>query len=88
MRLLASAIVVIVALAGDGSASAQLYDPNHPVCMHVYGELAGERMDCIFASLALCAASARGLPATCLMNPYYSHAGRVMPAPRTRSRAP
>ena len=84
MRLFASAVVVIVALAGDGPASAQLYDPNYPVCMHVYGELLGERMDCIFTSLALCTASASGLPATCLMNPYYSHTGKTAPTHRAK----
>jgi hypothetical protein len=81
MRLLASAILVIVVLAGAGTASAQMYDFNYPVCMHVYGDQLGERMDCIFPSLAQCAASARGLPATCLVNPYYSHPGKTRPAP-------
>jgi hypothetical protein len=52
-------------------AQAQLYDPNYPVCMHVYGELEGERMDCIFTSLAQCAATASGRSATCLINPYF-----------------
>ena len=51
---------------------AQMYDPNYPVCMHVYGELEGERMDCIFTSLAQCAATASGRSATCLINPYFA----------------
>jgi hypothetical protein len=51
---------------------AQTYDPNYPVCMHVYGELEGDRMDCIFTSLAQCAATASGRPATCLINPYFA----------------
>lgn len=54
------------------SARAQTYDPKYPVCMHVYGDLVGERMDCIFTSLAQCAASASGLPAMCLINPYFA----------------
>lgn len=81
MRLLAPAILVSAALAGPDTASAQMYDPSHPVCMQVYGEELGDRMDCVFTSLAQCAASARGLPATCLTNPYYSHARKTMPAP-------
>lgn len=81
MRLLTSAILVSAALAGAGTTSAQMHDPSHPVCMQVYGEELGDRMDCIFNSLAQCAASASGLPATCLTNPYYSHARKVMPAP-------
>lgn len=86
MRLLACAILVSAALAGVGTASAQMYDPSHPVCMQVYGEELGDRMDCSFTSLAQCAASARGLPATCLTNPYYSHARKVMPAPTYRAK--
>jgi hypothetical protein len=69
-------VIAILALAAvvAGSAQAQTYDPNYPVCMHVYGELAGERMDCIFTSLSQCAAAASGRPATCLVNPYFAGA--------------
>jgi hypothetical protein len=65
--MLPLAMVLIVT-----SAQAQMYDPDYPVCMHVYGELEGERMDCIFTSLAQCAATASGRPATCLINPYFA----------------
>jgi hypothetical protein len=58
-------------------SKAQTYDAKYPVCMHVYGELLGERMDCIFASLAQCQASATGLPATCLINPDFAQAARA-----------
>ncbi len=54
------------------SVRAQTYDPNYPVCIHVYGELEGDRTDCIFTSLAQCAATASGRPATCLINPYFA----------------
>jgi len=73
MRMI-KATFVILALAAvlpAGSAKAQLYDPTYPVCMHVFGDLEGERMDCIFTSLAQCAASASGRAATCLVNPYF-----------------
>jgi hypothetical protein len=76
MRLLAFAIVVVGTLLALAPASAQTYDPRYPVCMHVYGVLEGERMDCDFTSLAQCAASASALPATCLINPYYAYARR------------
>jgi hypothetical protein len=68
------AALLIMALATAlpvGSAKAQMYDPKYPVCMHVFGELEGERMDCLFTSFAQCAASAKGRPATCLVNPYF-----------------
>lgn len=65
-------ILALAAVLPAGSARAQLYDPNYPVCMHVFGELEGERMDCIFTSLAQCATSASGRAATCLVNPYFA----------------
>ena len=77
MRVLTAATVVLGALVASVPASAQTYDPSYPVCMHVYGEQLGERMDCIFSSLDHCAGSARGLPATCLINPYYLHAKKL-----------
>lgn len=77
MRSLTSAIVVVGTLLALAPASAQTYDPRYPVCMHVYGVLEGERMDCDFTSLAQCAASASGRPATCLINPYYAYARRM-----------
>jgi hypothetical protein len=61
------------------SVQAQTYDPSHPVCMHVYGDLEGERIDCIFTSLAQCAATASGRSATCQINPYF-----VRPSGRRR----
>jgi hypothetical protein len=75
---------VILALAFALSphfVRAQTYDPSYPICMHVYGELEGDRMDCIFTSLAQCAATASGRPAMCLINPYF-----VPPPPPPRRR--
>jgi Protein of unknown function (DUF3551) len=70
------AIPLLAALLAPVSADAQTYDPRSPVCLHVFGELEGERMDCIFSSWALCQAAASGRPATCLMNPYFVQAAR------------
>ena len=77
MKSLMSAIVVVGTLLALAPASAQTYDPRYPVCMHVYGVLEGDRIDCDFTSLAQCAASASGRPATCLINPYYAYARRT-----------
>jgi hypothetical protein len=85
MRSLTSAIVAIGMLFAPAPALAQTYDPGYPVCMHVYGEELGDRMDCIFTSLAQCAATAYGLPATCLINPYYASA-RKLPSTRSNRR--
>jgi hypothetical protein len=73
MPILIRLILFIVALGSFAvpSAQAQIFDPNYPVCIHIYGEQLGERMDCIFKSLTQCAATASGLPAICLVNPYF-----------------
>ena len=72
VRLIFAILTLAMALIAT-SVQAQMYEPNYPVCMHVYGELEGERMDCIFTSLAQCAATASGRPAMCLINPYFAH---------------
>lgn len=81
MRSFIPAIVAIGMLMASAPALAQLYDPRYPVCMHVYGEQEGDRMDCIFTSPGQCAASASGRSAQCLMNPYYASAPRPGPTP-------
>ncbi|OAF04930.1 hypothetical protein AYJ54_23210 [Bradyrhizobium centrolobii] len=79
MFRLTLAIPVLAALLIAGPARAQTYAGNAPVCLRVFGELEGERMDCIFPSFAQCKASALGRPATCLANPYFAQA-----SPRNR----
>jgi hypothetical protein len=72
MKFVTSVIIGVAALSNMGATFAQMYDPHYPVCMHVYGEKIGERMDCTFNSMGQCGATASGLPATCLINPYYA----------------
>ena len=71
VKLIFAILALATALVAT-SVQAQTYDPNYPVCMHVYGELEGDRMDCIFTSFPQCAASASGRPATCVINPYFA----------------
>jgi hypothetical protein len=54
MVRLVLAIITLAAVLPP--ANAQTYDPSYPVCMHVFGELEGERMDCIFTSITQCQA--------------------------------
>jgi hypothetical protein len=76
MRLpaLASLIVLTVGssaigtLVGAGPAQAQTYDPNYPVCLHVFGEV--NYYECRYTSLPQCAMSASGRGAECVVNPY------------------
>ena len=86
MPRLSLALLLIATILVAAPARAQSYDPAYPVCLHVFGELEGERMDCVFTSFAQCAASAFGRPATCLINPYFAHAAPP-PARTSRRRA-
>ena len=85
MRILAWAALAIVASLTADSALAQAYDPNYPVCLHVY-EIGGDHMDCRFTSLQQCAASASGRSAMCLRNPYYAQDDEVPAVARQRPR--
>ncbi|WGR90916.1 DUF3551 domain-containing protein [Bradyrhizobium sp. ISRA443] len=72
MRLRIYAIAAFgVCLAGP--AFAQAYDPNYPVCMHVYGgRLTEDYIDCSFTSIPQCQATASGRSASCSENPFYA----------------
>ncbi len=87
MRCLFGLIVTLGALLAAAPSQAQTYDPNYPVCMHVYtgdiGGGGGHWYDCSFTSLPQCRATASGRAATCDLNPYY-RAGEPQPRPRHR----
>ena len=65
-------IIAAVGVCLAGPAAAQMYDPNYPDCMEVYGgRLTPEYIDCSFTSLPQCQATASGRSATCSVNPFY-----------------
>ena len=67
-------VLVLTALAigmAAAPAKAQTYDPRQPVCLQTYG-IDGGTIECDFASLPQCAASASGRAAQCITNPYYA----------------
>ena len=72
MRVLALAIFAIGAASGAAPAQAQTYDPNFPVCLHVYGKIS--YYDCAYYTMPQCNASASGRSAQCVINPYYANA--------------
>jgi hypothetical protein len=83
MRMLALTILGIGAVWATGPAQAQTYDPNVPVCMHVYGD--PTYWECRFSTLAQCAATASGRAAQCVINPYFARAAEPL-GPRRRHR--
>jgi hypothetical protein len=82
MRILASAVLTIAAVFAAAPAPAQTYDPDYPVCLHLYAR-DGDYFQCAYFSLAQCARSASGRAAMCVVNPYFAGAD-VPVAPRHR----
>jgi hypothetical protein len=80
MRALTLAILAIATAAAAVPARAQTYDPNYPVCLHVYGRIT--YYDCSYTSLPQCNMSASGRSAQCEINPYYAHASQQPSARR------
>jgi hypothetical protein len=72
MRVLALAVLAVTAVSASGLAQAQTYDPNFPVCLHVYGPIT--YYECHFTTLAQCGATASGRAAQCEINPYFARA--------------
>ena len=68
------AVLVVLAIAAASAAAparAQTYDPNYPVCLHVYGRIS--YYECSYTSLPQCNMSASGRAAQCVINPYFAH---------------
>ena len=84
MRILALAMLAIATATLTEPARAQTYDPNYPVCLHVYGP--ATYYECRYNSLAQCNASASGRSAQCVTNPYVADAYEEPLGPRYRHR--
>ena len=80
MRIPALAILAIAAASAAAPAQAQTYDPDYPVCLHVYGRVS--YYECTYTSLPQCNATASGRSAQCVINPYFAHASQAPSARR------
>jgi Tfp pilus assembly protein PilV len=74
MRIMISAILTTVMVWATAPAVAQTYGGNSPFCLQSYGMGGGYGIDCSYSSMEQCQATASGLSATCLTNPYYANA--------------
>jgi len=86
MRTQLCIAMAVAVLFATSPVQAQTYNPNVPVCMHVFGPDGGNYFDCSFASVSQCRASASGRAAMCDVNPYYQ-GGRHIGARRHRHHA-
>ena len=83
MRILAFATILAIGTVSIGPAAAQMYDPNFPVCLHVW-DRGANYYDCSYTTLPQCNATASGRAAACVINPYF--AGPRVPAGRNYRR--
>ncbi len=72
MRIPALAILTLAAIAMTQPTRAQTYDPRYPICLKVIQNFGGERYDCRYDSIPQCRRSQGGLPAQCVVNPFYA----------------
>lgn len=73
MRIAAMAILAAAAVLTAAPAPAQTYGGNYPICLQHY-RWGGSDIECGYTSLAQCNATASGLSAQCIENPYFARA--------------
>ena len=83
MRLFCSLALIVATMLAVSPAAAQRYDPRYPVCLQRWLREGIIVFDCSYTNWDQCRATASGLSATCLDNPYWQ--GLRQEAPR-RSR--
>ena len=66
--------ITLTMVSAMAPAQAQTYDPAYPVCLQIYqGGIADFYFECMYRTMAQCAASASGRAAQCVVNPYYGY---------------
>jgi len=70
MRMPVLAMITVGAMSATAPARAQTYDPDYPVCLHVYGR--ASYIECGYNSIPQCQATAQGRSAQCEFNPYFA----------------
>ena len=74
MRIPALVILTIFTVLTAAPAMAQTYGGNGPICLQRYQWGGSRSIYCDYSSMAQCQATASGLSAMCVTNPYYSNA--------------
>lgn len=76
-------IALVAMMFAIAPAKAQRYGSNAPVCLQKWEWGGSSSIYCTYASFEQCRASAMGLSAMCVANPYFSQG-----SPRDRSAMP
>ena len=74
MRIPALAILAATVVLTAVPARAQTFGGNAPICLQKWYWGGGSTYYCEYASIAQCQATAAGLPASCVANPYLANA--------------
>lgn len=72
LSVLAATTIVALVTPVFAPAAAEPLNPNYPVCLQQWEWGGSNRISCSYLSWEDCKASAMGLPAMCLTNPYWS----------------
>ncbi|WP_354179663.1 DUF3551 domain-containing protein [Bradyrhizobium sp. LA6.1] len=88
MRMLRWLILGSAAILAIASATAQTYDPGHPVCLQRWEWGGSTYFECAYTSWDQCRASAIGLSAMCVENPYWQQPPARRSGGRLRSSTP
>ncbi|WP_247354439.1 DUF3551 domain-containing protein [Bradyrhizobium sp. 160] len=86
--MLRGLILSIAAILLIASATAQTFDPSHPVCLQKWEWGGSTHFQCAYSSWDQCRAAAAGLAAMCVENPYWPRAQPRSSGGRLRSPAP
>ena len=84
MRALPFLLLALIAASAATPAAAQRFSGNYPVCLQRWEWGGGTYISCQYSSWEECKASAVGLPAMCLLNPYVQRAPEPVRGPHPR----
>jgi hypothetical protein len=73
MRIPALAILATIAVLTAAPAQAQRYNGNAPICLQRWYWGGSDTIYCGYSSMAQCHATASGLAAMCITNPYFAN---------------
>ncbi|TYO66718.1 DUF3551 domain-containing protein [Bradyrhizobium hipponense] len=84
MRALPFLVIACITMSALAPAAAQQFSGNYPICLQRWEWGGSTTIWCQYSSWEECKATAAGLPAMCLVNPYAPGPSRPDRAPRQR----
>ncbi|MBR0686175.1 DUF3551 domain-containing protein [Bradyrhizobium manausense] len=70
MRALPFLLILWITMSASAPAAAQRFNGNYPVCLQKWEWGGASYISCQYSSWEECKATAAGLSAMCLLNPY------------------